>query len=230
MLTISVGEAPGRRGGADPSASHRRYANFQPHYRFGLGIGSRWSLLSHWHVMNGTQQLWNRFRLQFQTNNTYPSPDEAPSGWSAMRFRQRPKLVLLTVGGGQRSVSSSPSKRSKQQLWMRDFRLSKISAWTHSYDSLQEGGPTFFFHDASGCHDSHRLRRRQHARSRSPRQRHPDSDAKPNPFAEPDAYPGSFTIADSDTDAHPDFPVGQPPHLHDARQPRLCHLHRQDPR
>src|SRR5260370_37436829 len=39
MLTISVDGAPGRRGGADPSASHRRYADFQPRFGFGLGMG-----------------------------------------------------------------------------------------------------------------------------------------------------------------------------------------------
>src|SRR5260370_26245542 len=63
MLTLCVGgsRTPGRSRSLGLTADMR---NFQPPFRFGLGIGSRWSLLSHClGTHDGTQRLWNRFGL-----------------------------------------------------------------------------------------------------------------------------------------------------------------------
>src|SRR5260370_27195007 len=64
MLTISVGgsRTPGAEQIPRPHTADMR--NFQPHFRFGIGIGSRWSLLSPClGTHDGTQQLWNRSKL-----------------------------------------------------------------------------------------------------------------------------------------------------------------------
>src|SRR5260370_37372770 len=73
----SVLVAPGRRAEQIPRSHTADMRDFQPPFRFGLGIGSRWSLLSHClGTHDGTQQLWNR------SNYTCFIDGADKTGWS----------------------------------------------------------------------------------------------------------------------------------------------------